>query len=84
VRPSHLFDSPFHTNVSHLAKVMLSFLLGFELQHGPPEIGIMVLIDGRGSFWPSIFAGIGGADGPLNGGGGGAMGCCSMGLRSMF
>jgi hypothetical protein len=29
----------------------------------------MVLTDGRGSFWPSSFAGIGGAIGPLKGGG---------------
>jgi hypothetical protein len=43
----------------------------------------MVPIDGNGSFCPSSFAGIGGAVGPLNGGGG-AMGCCSIGLRSMF
>jgi hypothetical protein len=50
----------------------------------PPEIGIMVPMDCRGSFWPSSFAGIGGAVGPLKGGGGGAIGCCSMGLHSMF
>jgi hypothetical protein len=30
----------------------------------------MVPTDGKGSFWPSSFAGIGGAVGPLNGGGG--------------
>jgi hypothetical protein len=30
----------------------------------------MVPTDDRGSFWPSSFAGIGGAVGPLNGGGG--------------
>jgi hypothetical protein len=44
----------------------------------------MVPSDGKGSFWSSIFAGNGGAVGPLNGGGGGAMGCFSMGPRSMF
>jgi hypothetical protein len=40
----------------------------------PPKIGIMVPTEGKGSFWPSSFVGIGGAVGPLNGGGGGAMG----------
>jgi hypothetical protein len=33
----------------------------------------MVPTDGRGSFWPSSFAGIGGVVGLLNGGGGGVM-----------
>jgi hypothetical protein len=37
-------------------------------------MGRMVLTDGNGSFWPSSFAGAGGAVGPLYGGGGGVMG----------
>jgi hypothetical protein len=60
VGPSRSFDSPLHTDVSHFTKVVLSFLLGFKLQREAPEVGIMVPTDGKVSFWPSSFAGIGG------------------------
>jgi hypothetical protein len=44
---------------------VLPFFLGFELQRGAPDIGIMVPTDGKGSLWPSSLAGSGGAEGPL-------------------
>jgi hypothetical protein len=65
MRPSCFFNSPLHTDVSHLAKIMLPFLLGFKFQRRAPEIGIMVPTDGRGSLWPLSLAGSGGVEGPL-------------------
>jgi hypothetical protein len=35
-RPSCFLNSSLHTNVPHLTKVVLLFLLGFELQCGSP------------------------------------------------
>jgi hypothetical protein len=50
VRPSCFFDSSLHTNVPHLAEVVLPFLFVSNSKEEPPEIGIMVPTDGRGSL----------------------------------
>jgi hypothetical protein len=74
MRSSCSFYSPLHANVPDLTKVMLSVFLLSNSRAEPPEMGRMVPTDSNGSFWPSSFAGNGGAVGPLYGGGG-AMGC---------
>jgi hypothetical protein len=65
VGPSCFLDSSFHTNVSHLAEVVLPFFLVSNSKVEPPEIGIMVPTDGRGSLCPSSLDGNDGAEGPL-------------------